>query len=133
MKRLAAFAVAAMVSCSPIPETPTRGASLVRAMPNMNVFASSVPVPATRANAEIAKDFIDLSFQMESGRALPTLTRFEGPITVRVTGPATDTLLHDLAPCNAQHREPLVSSSRGFQAGKNICKCAELQPSIGRH
>jgi len=96
MKRLAACATALMVSCSPIPDAPTRTETLVQSMPKMHAFTASVPVPATRANAEIAQDFIDLSFQMESGRTLPTLTRFEGPITVRVTGPAPATLTQDL-------------------------------------
>ena len=42
-------------------------------------------------DAEIAQDILDLEFLMESGRAHPALTRFEGPITVAMTGdvPAT--------------------------------------------
>ena len=54
------------------------------------------PVPARRPNAEMARDFLDLSFRMESGRELPVLTRFEGPVRVRVKGPVPASLLPDL-------------------------------------
>jgi hypothetical protein len=45
----------------------------------------------SRPNAEIARDFLDLEFRMESGRANPNLSRFEGPISVKLQGavPAT--------------------------------------------
>ena len=39
-----------------------------------------------RPNEQVAQDFLDLEFRMESGRALPVLTRFEGPVTVSMTG-----------------------------------------------
>ena len=45
------------------------------------------PLPPQRSNAEMAADFLDLEFQMESGRRLPRLTRFEGPVTVGFDGP----------------------------------------------
>lgn len=35
-----------------------------------------------RANRDIARDFLELAFQMESGKELERLTRFDGPITV---------------------------------------------------
>jgi len=98
MKRITALAIATMVSCAPVSdkETTSRAMSLVQSTPDVQMFAGSVPVPATRANAEIAQDFIDLSFRLESGRTIPTLTRFEGPIGVRVAGEATATLQPDL-------------------------------------
>ncbi len=37
-------------------------------------------------NADLARDFLDLEFQMESGRRLTVLTRFETPVTVAMTG-----------------------------------------------
>jgi hypothetical protein len=40
----------------------------------------------SRPNAEIAHDFLDLEFRMESGNANPHLSRFEGPISVRLQG-----------------------------------------------
>lgn len=37
-------------------------------------------------NADLARDFLDLEFQMESGRRLTMLTRFETPVTVALAG-----------------------------------------------
>ncbi|SIS79891.1 DUF2927 domain-containing protein [Phaeovulum vinaykumarii] len=44
--------------------------------------------PAVISNATLARDFMELSFNLESGRALPVLTRFEGPVRVSTAGPA---------------------------------------------
>ena len=57
-----------------------------QSLPAVQGFAAVAPVPALRSNAEMAADFLDLEFRMESGRPLPVLTRFEGPIRVRMTG-----------------------------------------------
>ena len=65
-------------------------------LPPMKAFAASVPPAPVRSNNDLAIDFIELSFQMESGRKLPVLTRFETPITVRVTGRPSATLMPDL-------------------------------------
>jgi hypothetical protein len=56
--------------------------------------ARPVPLPD---NGQLARDFIDLSFRLESGRVLPVFTRFEGPITVGVVGPVPATLEADLS------------------------------------
>ena len=52
----------------------------------MPAFPSGPAIGVTRGNVELAADFLDLQFRMESGRTLPVLTRFEGPITVAMTG-----------------------------------------------
>lgn len=62
----------------------------------MSLGAPPAPVAATRSNAQIAADFMELSFQLESGTRLPVFTRFEGPITLRVTGRSAATLPGDL-------------------------------------
>lgn len=70
-------------------ETATRAAFQMDnapALPPMKTFAAPRPVRPTQANSDIARDIIDLVFTMESGRQLPVLTRFEGPIRLRVTG-----------------------------------------------
>lgn len=56
------------------------------AMPRMSTFGAGAPVEATRGNAEMAADFLDLEFRMESGRILPVMSRFEGPITIGLRG-----------------------------------------------
>ena len=55
-------------------------------LPPMQSFAGRAAAPVQAGNAEIARDFLQLEFHMESGRALPRFTRFEGPITVAMTG-----------------------------------------------
>ncbi|WP_425465466.1 DUF2927 domain-containing protein [Palleronia caenipelagi] len=62
----------------------------------MRRFPVRRAAPPQRANADMAADFLDLFFQLESGRNLPAFTRFEGPISVRVVGPTSPTLERDL-------------------------------------
>ena len=85
-------------ACVPMASSdmPTRAASLESTLPVMKTFSQPRPLPAARSNTDIARDFIDLHFQLESGRPLPRLTRFEGPIGVRVTGDAPAQLDRDL-------------------------------------
>ena len=55
-------------------------------LPPMKSFEAA-PAPATgRSNASIAREFMALAFELESGRRLPVLSRFEGPVTVRLAG-----------------------------------------------
>lgn len=65
-------------------------------LPAMRRFPRQAAPPATRSNAEIAQDFLDLAFEMESGRALPTLTRFDGPVGIALTGAVPATAAQDL-------------------------------------
>ncbi|WP_113911292.1 DUF2927 domain-containing protein [Roseovarius dicentrarchi] len=66
-------------------------------MPSINTFAVPRPHAPSRANSDIARDFLDLSMKLESGRNLPILTRFETPITVQITGAPPPTLQSDLS------------------------------------
>ncbi len=84
------------------PGSPTNKMSVERAamptvdLPPMKHFkAARIDLP-TRSNHEIARDFLDLSFTMESGKNLPFMTRFEGPISLRVTGKPPPSLFFDL-------------------------------------
>jgi hypothetical protein len=86
-------------ACMPgaVSEMPSRAAAEIDStMPPMRVFSAPQPTQFPIANADLQRDFIDLSFLLESGRTLPVLTRFEGPITVRVTGNPPATLASDL-------------------------------------
>jgi hypothetical protein len=49
-------------------------------------FAPQPPLALRRSNAELAQDFLDLEFKMESGRPLARFTRFEGPVHLQVEG-----------------------------------------------
>ncbi|MFY0660116.1 MAG: DUF2927 domain-containing protein [Shimia sp.] len=90
-----AFAVAA---CTPIGGNgvPTRAAVSDTTLPPVKAFSTPRPIPPNRSNRDIARDFLDLSFELESGRSLERLTRFEGPITVRVTGAPPTGMMPDL-------------------------------------
>ena len=97
---LRALALATLLaSCSPVGQSaiiPTRAATSAAALPAMRGFSDLTPVPATRPNPEMVQDFLDLTFRMESGRAIPAMTRFEGPITVRIAAGAPASLTPDL-------------------------------------
>ncbi|MFB9149463.1 DUF2927 domain-containing protein [Roseovarius ramblicola] len=87
-------------ACAPAarqPDTASRAAPPHEStLPPMKAFSAPSPLPPQRANRDIMRDFVDLAFQMESGRALERFSRFEGPISVRVTGDAPATLMADL-------------------------------------
>ncbi|WP_037907608.1 DUF2927 domain-containing protein [Sulfitobacter mediterraneus] len=85
-------------ACVPAAQTdmPTRAQFAQSTLPPMKTFAATRPATPMRSNRDLAIDFIELSFQMESGRQLPVLTRFETPITLRVTGKPPATLGPDL-------------------------------------
>ena len=93
MKRLLAVILAFAAACAEVPSGPD---PIKLNFPEIQRFKGESPGPAARPNSEIALDFIDLAFRMESGRELPRLTRFEGPITVRVVGGFSQTTLDDL-------------------------------------
>lgn len=66
-------------------------------LPPMRSFApAAMPRPVSLSNADLARDFLDLTFELESGRALPRFSRFEGPVRVAVRGTAAPTLQTDL-------------------------------------
>ncbi|QFS82206.1 hypothetical protein FIU97_05385 [Roseivivax sp. THAF40] len=86
-------------ACVPVsePDTTTRAAIVSEStLPPMKRFQVPRPVPAQASNREIARDFLALSFSLESGRELERFTRFEGPINVRVTGRPPASLFSDL-------------------------------------
>lgn len=116
MNRFAAFALSVMAACAPLPQDPpaSRAISAFIDLPPVKSFSESFAAPVTRSNAEIAQDFLDLSFRMESGKAIPVMTRFDGPISVAVTGPAPATLEADLqALLGRLRREAGINISTG--------------------
>jgi hypothetical protein len=123
MSRFAIIALTVLAACSPapLPVAATRAAPIASVLPPVKTFAA-VPVRTpSRSNTEIAQDFLDLSFRMESGKQIPFMTRFEGPINVRVQGEISDTLLKDL--------DQLLSRLRR-EANINIDMSEAAQPQI---
>ncbi|WP_136441483.1 DUF2927 domain-containing protein [Pacificoceanicola onchidii] len=86
-------------ACMPVSpsDTPTRAAAAVESsLPPVKTFSVPQPTRPLASNSDIARDFLDLAFSLESGRGLQSFTRFEGPIRVRVTGAPPPTLNADL-------------------------------------
>lgn len=92
MKRLPQiFVFCILTACSTsVPEQVTKSyanegiGSLT--LPPIQGFVGPALTSNLRANSDIAQDFLNLEFRLENGRELPRLTRFDGPITVAMTG-----------------------------------------------
>ncbi|MBY6047562.1 DUF2927 domain-containing protein [Vannielia litorea] len=117
--------VLAACSTSSIPDVdvPQRRASYTGDLPAMRTFSTPRAVPTYRSNAQLAADFLELSFQMESGRKLPQFSRFEGPVTIAVKGAAPASLTGDLSRLVARLRSEAridVHLSRGGEAKPSI-------------
>lgn len=92
MRSVAALCLAiALSACGAPPSGPEAARRVPTAtdllpLPPMKTFGAPRVNAPMASNTAITRDFLELAFQMESGRRLPILTRFEGPITLRVTG-----------------------------------------------
>ena len=115
IRALSLLALVVLTACAtPQDDLPVeRRAPEVFDLPPMKQFGSTSVNRPTRSNRSIANDILDLTFMLESGRPLPVLTRFEGPITVRVTGRAPSYLERDLDRLiNRMRREAGIEISR---------------------
>ncbi|QDC09736.1 DUF2927 domain-containing protein [Oceanicola sp. D3] len=93
---LALFLTACSSVSVPDVDVPQRRESYTGSLPPMRTFSTPRVAPTYRSNAQLAVDFLDLTFRMESGRRLPHFSRFEGPVTVTVKGNAPASLTGDL-------------------------------------
>jgi hypothetical protein len=83
---LALLALSACDVAPPHDGAPKEAPSEFSASP-MRMFGNPTPSTAVRrANADIAREFLDLTFALENGRRLKMMTRFEEPITVKFAG-----------------------------------------------
>ena len=116
-------------------EPPSRADTQTQSvMPSMKAFPAPRPVPPSRSNRDIHRDFMELSFRLESGRDLTLFTRFEGPISVRVTGDPPPNLAPDLN--RLLHRlrtEAGIEISRTSSVHANITIQAVSRANIRRH
>ncbi|MDA7965029.1 DUF2927 domain-containing protein [Ruegeria sp.] len=136
MRGLAAFCLlAAMAGCTSVPpvEQPTRVQAIEAVLPPTKSFTAARPLPPARSNTNIAADFLDLHFELESGTPLPVFTRFEGPVTVRLTGTPTGTMQTDLNRLlNRLRREAGVDIQQISEGTANITIEAVSQQDIHR-
>ncbi|MDP2086990.1 MAG: DUF2927 domain-containing protein [Gemmobacter sp.] len=101
MKRLASVALLVLSGCvtPAATELPQRRAITAEVAPGTRApatFAPQAPARVSRSNTSVAADFLDLTFRMESGRAIETFSRFEGPVRVALTGQVPPTVQRDL-------------------------------------
>lgn len=122
-RRLILPLIMALNACVPVTEGGIASRAVIAdsTLPPMKTFGrAQISRPAV-ANADLVHDFIELSFQMESGRELPVLTRFEGPITLRLTGTPPPTLTADLGALLGRLRD---------EAGIEITTVADAKANI---
>ncbi|MEM9851447.1 MAG: DUF2927 domain-containing protein, partial [Pseudomonadota bacterium] len=66
-------------------------------LPEMKQFPPSTATRGVaRSNSDIYQEFLDLTFNLESGQNLTRMTRFEGPVRVTLTGRHGPTVGRDL-------------------------------------
>ncbi|MEL6375929.1 MAG: DUF2927 domain-containing protein [Pseudomonadota bacterium] len=102
-------------------------------LPPAKSFGTPDPVAPKRSNRDIARDFLQLSFELESGRELSTFSRFEGPISVRLTGSPPPSLSRDLNSLLSRlRREAGITIERSSGTSANITIEAVSRAQIRR-
>ncbi|WP_170478009.1 DUF2927 domain-containing protein [Ruegeria arenilitoris] len=135
MRLFAALATAALAGCSQVStiEPPTREKIVEAALPPTRTFSSTRPIPPVRSNVNIASDFVALHFALESGAELPVFTRFDQPITVRLTGTPTASMQTDLSRLLSRlRREAGIQIEQVSEGQANITIEAVSQRQIRR-
>ena len=128
MRYIPLLLLALLVACGPVPRgTVSKGSPGLDDVTNTPAVMAFAPVrgqPPMRPNAQIAADFLDLEFRMESGQSLPRLTRFDGPIAVSLTGAvppgAARELSHLIARLRAEAGIDLRAATPGQAAAITI-------------
>lgn len=95
MRSFLVLAIALLTGCAST-ET-SRRADPGLTLPAMNTFAPVKAVRPSLTNSVMARDFLELTFMLENGAEMPVFTRFEGPITVAISGPDVKNLNADLS------------------------------------
>jgi hypothetical protein len=94
--------ISLLTACTPAPQQQvSKRISDDLPLPSASFLAASTVAPATssiaHSNSAFTADFLQLAFRLESGRALPRLTRFEGEITVKLSGNVPTSAAKDMA------------------------------------
>ncbi|MEM7709258.1 MAG: DUF2927 domain-containing protein [Pseudomonadota bacterium] len=129
-----ASTVLALASCAPTGQPAATRAAVAEAvatLPAPRRFTGppglDSPIPA---NGQLARDFLALSFRLETGRDVPTFTRFEGPVTIAVEGDAPASLHGDLDELiDRLRREARIDVSRAAPGERGAITIAALPRS----
>jgi hypothetical protein len=125
------FVLSGCVQSTPdAPVTMNTAAPVMRgaALAPMQSFKNHATQPVARANSDIARDILDLEFRLESGRSLPVLTRFEGPITVAMAGAVPPSAHADLSRVMARLRAEAGIDIRPAMGGTAASITIDFQP-----
>jgi hypothetical protein len=95
---VAALAVLASCAAPPVPATRIANVTTVSFEPALR------PTGVARSNADLAEDFLDLTFALESGQDLPGLLRYEGPVRVAIRSPQLRPYARDIDALVARFR-----------------------------
>jgi hypothetical protein len=133
MRLISVFALCAVVACAPLPSQEvsksfTEPSGSANQRPIALGFATAPGRPVQRSNTQIAADFLDLEFRMESGRTLPHLTRFQGPITVALAGDVPATARTDLARLMVRFRSEAGLDIRAAEPGQQASITIRFYP-----
>ena len=135
MRILPALAALTFVlsGCVQTTDTPVAMNTAAPVMPGaalapMQSFDSHARQPVARGNIDIARDFLDLGFHLESGRTLPVLTRFEGPIRVAVAGQVPPSAHADLSRVMSRIRNEAGIDIRPVRSGETASITIDFQP-----
>ncbi|KAB7610301.1 DUF2927 domain-containing protein [Amylibacter sp. SFDW26] len=99
MKRiLLPLSLMALMGCTATaPSEVSRNSSELVSSTTMRSFPNEVAIRSVqKSNVDIAQEFLDLSFALESGQKLSTLTKFSGPISIGINGTAPKHVVRDL-------------------------------------
>ena len=94
-RALAALALAALAGCA---------APMAREVSSVRFAPVIAPVGVARSNADLAADFLDLTFGLESGETFDHLLRYEGPVRIYLASPSLAPYRDDLAALVARLR-----------------------------
>ena len=90
------FALCALCACAPAAQVskggPAADVGIGFGDPSIRAVAA-----VSGGNSSLIRDFMDLTFALESGQDIEVFTRFEGPITVALVGDVPATASRDLA------------------------------------
>ena len=133
MRLLPIIALAGLTACAPAPQAEVsknypQDATSGTSLPAMQGFAGTTSNNSAKSNSELARDFLDLEFRMESGRALPAFSRFSGIITVAVMGDVPASAAGELAKLIGRFRAEAGIDIRTADAGENPSVTIDFQP-----
>ena len=133
MRLLPLIAFAGLSACAPAPSAEVTKSYATEAtsgamLPAVLEFVGSAPAGSAKSNADIARDFLDLEFRMESGRALPSFSRFNGTITVAFAGDVPASATGELARLIKRFRAEAGLDIRMADPAENPSITIDFQP-----